>query len=230
MIALSRDSAISKGCWAGRRLASTKQERQAPTRTLRSHLRQRFAAMDFDALAERRRRRRNSAPACIASYCTTCHGSDARGARGYPNLTDGDWIWGNSEDAASPASIAKGRNAVMPQLAPALGGDEGVINMVNYVRSLAPEWSSGRRGGGYGDAADVCRALQRLSQCRRHWQPVAGRPDLTDDIWLYGGSERRCARDDRQAGRNGIMPPHGELSWARPHEDSRRLYTEPVRR
>ncbi|MDH3532876.1 MAG: c-type cytochrome, partial [Gammaproteobacteria bacterium] len=95
----------------------------------------RFAEMEFSALAANEDARRLGA-SLYASYCTTCHGSDARGAPGYPNLTDDDWIWGNSE-AQLITSIADGRNAVMPALAASLGGDAGVDNMVRYVRSLS---------------------------------------------------------------------------------------------
>ena len=70
------------------------------------------------------------------STCAQCHGSDARGAKGFPNLADDDWLYGGSQDAIV-ASITNGRNGVMPAQAAALGGEAGVKEVVAYVRSLS---------------------------------------------------------------------------------------------
>jgi len=94
-----------------------------------------FAAMDFEELSKHPEANKLGA-SLYASYCTTCHGSDARGATGFPNLTDNDWQWGNAE-AQIIASIAAGRNAVMTPWAQVLGSDEAVNNMVRYVQSLS---------------------------------------------------------------------------------------------
>ena len=94
-----------------------------------------FAAMDFEALAQDEDAIQLG-KSLYASYCTTCHGSDARGATGYPNLTDGDWLWGSTEDQIV-SSIYNGRNAVMTPWAQVLGSDEAVDNMVHYVQSLS---------------------------------------------------------------------------------------------
>ncbi|MGI9236576.1 MAG: cbb3-type cytochrome c oxidase N-terminal domain-containing protein, partial [Woeseiaceae bacterium] len=96
---------------------------------------EKFAAMGFEELSMNADANKLG-KSLYASYCTTCHGSDARGATGYPNLTDDDWLWGDSE-AALTATLSNGRNAVMPVLAPALGGDKGIDNMVRYVQSLS---------------------------------------------------------------------------------------------
>ena len=84
-----------------------------------------LAAIDFEELATNPDALKLGA-SLYASYCTTCHGSDARGAPGYPNLTDGSWIWGDSE-AQMTTSISAGRVAVMPVLVGALGGDGGAV-------------------------------------------------------------------------------------------------------
>ena len=166
----------------------------------------RFADMEFTALAADPDARKLGA-SLYASYCTTCHGSDARGAPGYPNLTDDAWIWGNSEEQLT-ASISKGRNAIMPQLGAALGGEQGLDNMVNYVRSLS----------GLAEADDAAQAMQPMfvalcSACHNadgSGNELLGGPDLTDDVWLYGDTEDDV-RDTIVNGRNGIMPPHGDL-------------------
>jgi len=167
---------------------------------------EKFAAMEFAALAQNADANQLG-KSLYASYCTTCHGSDARGATGYPNLTDNDWLWGNSE-AALTATLKNGRSGVMPVLAPALGGDQGVDNMVKYVRSLS----------GIADVdADAMSAkpmfIALCSVCHTAegtGNPIFGAPNLTDDIWLYGASED-AIRTTIVQGRNGLMPAHGEL-------------------
>ncbi|MDH5616997.1 MAG: c-type cytochrome, partial [Gammaproteobacteria bacterium] len=96
---------------------------------------EKFAAMDFVELSKNAEAQALG-KSLFASYCTTCHGSDARGAPGYPNLTDNDWLWGNAE-AELMTTILNGRMAAMPVLAPALGGEAGIDNMAKYVKSLS---------------------------------------------------------------------------------------------
>lgn len=167
---------------------------------------ERFAGMDFEVLATDADARKLGA-SLYASYCTTCHGSDARGATGYPNLVDGDWIWGNSEKAITQ-TLMQGRNNVMPALAGALGGDTGVDNMVTYVRSL-----SGLVEADAGAMSMQPMFMALCSACHGAdggGNQAIGAPNLSDDIWLYGSSV-----DDVRItivnGRNGVMPAHGEL-------------------
>ena len=167
---------------------------------------EKFAAMDFEALSKNAEANQLG-KSLYASYCTTCHGSDARGATGYPNLTDDDWLWGNSE-AALTATLKNGRNGVMPILAPALGGEQGINNMVTYVRSLS--------GLAEPDAAAMSAKPMFLALCSAchtaegTGNPIFGAPNLTDDIWLYGSS-KEAVRTTIVQGRNGMMPAHGEL-------------------
>ena len=166
---------------------------------------EKFAAMEFVELSQN-----DEAQALgrslFASYCTTCHGSDARGAPGYPNLTDNDWLWGNAE-AELIATIGNGRQAAMPVLTPALGGDEGIDNMVKYVKSL----SGGEADAGAMSAQPMFVAL--CSVCHDvdgTGNKIFGAPNLTDDTWLYGSSAE-TVRETIVSGRNGQMPPHGDL-------------------
>jgi len=166
----------------------------------------RFADMDFatltlDADAHK------LGKSLFASYCTTCHGSDARGATGYPNLTDDDWKWGNSE-AAIISTITRGRNGIMPALSAALDSQTGIDNMVSYVESL-----SGRAPA---DAAAMSAQAMFIALCSAchmpdgSGNPALGAPKLTDDIWLYGSSSEDI-RTTLVEGRSGSMPAHGEL-------------------
>ncbi len=165
-----------------------------------------FAAMPWDELVADPEAQQLGA-SLYASYCTTCHGSDARGATGFPNLADDAWIWGDTE-AQIVTSILNGRVAVMPVLTPALGGEEGVGNMVNYVRSLS----------GLVEADADALAMQPMftalcSACHGvngEGNPLLGAPNLTDDAWTYGSSEE-AVEYTLVHGRNGVMPAHGEL-------------------
>ena len=142
----------------------------------------------------------------FASYCTTCHGSDARGAKGFPNLRDGAWLWGG-EGERIKESIMVGRTGVMPAWGAPLG-DDGVKNVTEYVLSLS--------GGDHdGDAAaagkekfdQLCIACHLPTGAGN---PALGAPNLTDDIWLYGGS-REDIVETIANGRNGQMPAHQEF-------------------
>ena len=168
-----------------------------------------FAAMDFDALQQNDDAMALGA-SLFASYCTTCHGSDARGAKGYPNLTDDAWMWGDTE-ADIVASISNGRRAAMPVLAAALGGEDGINNMVSYVRSLS----------GLTEADANAMSAQPMfvalcSACHNadgSGNKLFGAPNLADDVWLYGSSQRDVYQTVTE-GRNGVMPAHGDLLGA----------------
>jgi cytochrome c oxidase cbb3-type subunit 3 len=166
----------------------------------------RFAEMDFAVLAAEPDAQKLGA-SLYASYCTTCHGSDARGAPGYPNLADDKWLWGNSEQQLT-TSIASGRTAIMPALGASLGGDENVDNMVSYVRSLSglvePDEATRSAQPMFATVCSVCHGTGGTGN------QMLGAPDLTDDVWLYGNGPEDV-RATIMNGRNGIMPPHGDL-------------------
>jgi len=141
------------------------------------------------------------------NYCTTCHGSDARGARGYPNLRDGDWLWGGTPDDIK-TTILNGRQAAMPSWEAALGGTRGVDEVTQYVLSL-----SGRAT--INELADEGKKKFEIFCVACHGadgkgNTALGVPNLTDDTWLYGGSLTRIAESIAK-GRNGVMPAQGEF-------------------
>ncbi|MGB3429473.1 MAG: cytochrome-c oxidase, cbb3-type subunit III, partial [Burkholderiaceae bacterium] len=116
--------------------------------------------------------------------CAQCHGSDARGGRGFPNLADNDWLYGGTPEAIE-TSIASGRNGVMPPMAAAVGDKEAVVDVANYVLSLS---------GSPHDAARAARGKEKFAACAACHGPEAkgnqalGSPNLTDKTWLYGGT------------------------------------------
>ena len=143
----------------------------------------------------------------FVNYCATCHGSDARGARGFPNLRDNDWLYGGSPEAIE-ITLLNGRSGVMPAWKDALGGDAGVADMTEYVFSL-----SGRDV----DEAAVARAAEKYQMlcvaCHGAdgtGNQALGAPNLTDNIWLYGGS-KKVVMESLAMGRNGVMPPHRDF-------------------
>jgi cytochrome c oxidase cbb3-type subunit III len=145
--------------------------------------------------------------AVFANHCATCHGSDARGARGFPNLTDRSWNWGGDADSIL-ASVSHGRQAVMPPLAPALGSEQAVTETAVYVQSL-----SGKRVDASLAAAGKQRFVMLCSGCHGvdgTGNMAMGAPDLTDDNWLYGG-DFASIREAIVNGRNGQMPAHEPL-------------------
>jgi len=143
----------------------------------------------------------------FANNCATCHGSDGRGGSGFPNLTDHDWLYGG-DPATIELSILNGRSGLMPAFAPAVGGEDGIRQVVAYVRSLS---------GKPGDAALIEAGHQKYMQIcvachgmEGKGLPAMGAPNLTDDVWLYGGSEAAIA-EGLYKGRNGKMPAHRDI-------------------
>src|SRR5262245_25283474 len=115
--------------------------------------------------------------------CAACHGSDARGARGYPNLADSDWLWGGSDEQIYE-TIANGRHGVMPPWQAALG-DDGVNEVAAYVVSL-----SGTKAPADWVTAGKPRYDTMCIGCHgpdARGNPALGAPDLTDRTWLHGG-------------------------------------------
>ena len=138
--------------------------------------------------------------------CAQCHASDAAGSRGFPNLTDTDWLYGG-DPATIKATITEGRNGIMPPFGPALG-EQGTKDVAHYVMSLS------------GMAADSIRVergkplfAQTCAAChgaQGKGNPQLGAPNLSDKTWLYGAGETTIIETITR-GRNNQMPAHKEL-------------------
>ncbi len=138
------------------------------------------------------------------NYCTVCHGSDARGTRGYPNLRDDDWLYGGTPEKIEE-SILKGRNAVgMMAWKDHLGGDAGVNEVAQYVLSLAGREADAAAAEAGKAKYAVCMACHGMDG---KGNPMLGAPNLTDDIWLYGG-DLETIKESIAKGRAGVMPAH----------------------
>lgn len=140
------------------------------------------------------------------NYCATCHGSDAQGTTGFPNLADNDWLWGG-DPASIKTSILQGRTGAMPAWQAALG-DQGVDEVAEYVLSL-----SGRAQDEAKAEAGKARFEMMCVACHGadgKGMTALGAPNLTDNTWLYGGSPGKI-RESIALGRNGRMPAHKDF-------------------
>jgi cytochrome c oxidase cbb3-type subunit 3 len=142
----------------------------------------------------------------FANNCATCHGSDARGARGFPNLTDADWQWGGEPDTVL-ATVLNGRQAAMPPFGTVLDND-GLKATAAYVQSLSGlpvDPAMAAAGSAHFQALCVaCHGAEGRGN------PLLGAPNLTDTTWLYGGSGATIVETIAN-GRSGQMPAHAEL-------------------
>ncbi|HLV27490.1 MAG TPA: cytochrome-c oxidase, cbb3-type subunit III [Burkholderiaceae bacterium] len=160
----------------------------------------RYQEMSFEEIA-RDASAREIGQRLFLNNCAQCHGSDARGAASFPNLTDNDWLWGGSPEQITH-TITEGRHGMMPpwsaQIKPAEASD-----IAQYVRSLS------------GLAHDPLRIVPG----KRHFDTFCvachgadgkgnqamGAPNLTDNVWLYGSSEASIVQTILN-GRENIMP------------------------
>jgi cytochrome c oxidase cbb3-type subunit 3 len=117
--------------------------------------------------------------------CSQCHGSDAKGSKGFPNLTDNDWIGGGTPEIIKTA-ITKGRTGNMPPMAAAVGTSEDVSNLANYVMSLSKGPHDSVKAALGKPKFAVCAACHGMDG---KGNAALGAPNLTDDIWLHGYGE-----------------------------------------
>lgn len=173
---------------------------------------ERYAQMDVQALA--------AEPRALAigeklflNNCAQCHASDGGGSRGFPNLTDRDWLWGGTPEAIR-TTIAEGRTGVMPPFGPALGG-QGAKDLAHHVMSLSGlAHDSIRAARGKPLFAQNCVACHGAEG---KGNPMLGAPDLTDRTWLYSAAEPVII-ETITGGRTNQMPAHKDLlSEARIH-------------
>ena len=135
------------------------------------------------------------------TYCAQCHGSDARGNKGYPNLTDNDWLYGGDPEVIK-TTILKGRNGVMPPMGTVVGTDKDIDNVAHYVLSLSGSSSDPIKASFGKEKYAACAACHGAEGKGNH---AVGAPNLTDKTWLYGGSVATLSETIR-GGRNNVMP------------------------
>jgi cytochrome c oxidase cbb3-type subunit 3 len=135
--------------------------------------------------------------------CAQCHGSDAQGGKGYPNLADNDWLYGGDPKAIKH-TINEGRHGVMPSMAAAVGSPEDVRNLANYVMSLSNSAH---------DPIKASLGKSKFASCAAchggdgKGNQALGAPNLTDKTWLYGGGVD-AVMEAINKGRENQMPAH----------------------
>ncbi|WP_411879775.1 cytochrome-c oxidase, cbb3-type subunit III [Polaromonas sp. YR568] len=145
--------------------------------------------------------------------CAQCHGSDARGSKGFPNLADKDWLHGGSPEKIKE-TLTGGRKAQMPPMAAAVGTPDDVRNVAQYVLSLS---------GGPHDSVRAQLGKSKFTACAAchgvdgKGNTTIGAPNLADDIWLHGWGEQAIV-DIVNKGKTNEMPAQGgKLTEAQIH-------------
>jgi cytochrome c oxidase cbb3-type subunit III len=196
------------GSWRGTlgwsQVGQLREEQQAAEQQF-GPLYRKFAALDVAALSKN--------PEALAigqklflNNCAQCHASDGAGSRGFPNLTDRDWLWGGDEKTIK-ATIAEGRTGVMPPFGPALGA-EGAKNVAHYVRSFSGLTTDSLRVAFgrelYQQNCVACHGAEGKGNA------ALGAPNLADKTWLHGSAEP-VVIETISRGRTNHMPAHKAL-------------------
>ena len=196
------------GSWKGTlgwsQLGQLKDEQQAAERQF-GPLYAKFAATEVAALAKN--------PEALAigqklflNNCAQCHASDGAGSRGFPNLTDRDWLWGGDAKTVK-ATIAEGRTGVMPPFGGALNAEQ-VKNLAHYVRSFSGLTTDSLRVAFgrelYQQNCIACHGAEGKGNA------ALGAPNLADRVWLHGSAEQTVIETIAK-GRTSHMPAHNTL-------------------
>ncbi len=140
--------------------------------------------------------------------CAQCHGSDARGSRSFPNLSDNDWLWGGDHDVIK-ATLTDGRMGVMPPMAAAVGSAEDVRNVAHYVMSLSKTPHDSVRAVQGAPKFAACAACHGADGKGNN---AMGAPNLTDDVWLHGWGEEAIIRAVNGGFTNQMPAQAGKLT------------------
>jgi cytochrome c oxidase cbb3-type subunit 3 len=142
------------------------------------------------------------------TYCAQCHGGDAGGATSFPNLKDGDWLWGGTPEKIKETIVAGRMGIMTPKgVKPDMNADQ-IKDVVHYVRSLSGLTSDSTRAQRGADLyPQACAACH---QADGKGLQAAGYPNLTDKVWLHGSSEAKQIEIVTK-GMTNQMPAFGEF-------------------
>ena len=164
-----------------------------------------YLKMDLPALAANKEAL-ETGKRLYLTYCMQCHGADAHGSKGFPNLADNDWQWGG-EPAQIVETISNGRVGVMPPHAQL--GAETIKDLANFVRSLSGLPNDSVRAAKGKEAFTSAGCIGCHGPEGKGTQAV-GAPNLTDKVWLYGSSENTITETITN-GRQNKMPAWKEF-------------------
>ncbi len=145
--------------------------------------------------------------------CAQCHGSDARGSKGFPNLADGDWLHGGTPDKIKE-TLTKGRTGNMPPMAAAVGSPDDVKNVANYVLSLSGSPHDSLRASLGKAKFGACAACHGMDG---KGNQALGAPNLTDGVWLHGWGENAIMSIITTGKVNQMPAQEGKLTEAQIH-------------
>ena len=137
--------------------------------------------------------------------CAQCHGSDAHGSKGFPNLTDNDWLHGGSPEKIHE-TLVLGRMGNMPPMAAAVGTPDEVRNLANYVLSLSGSPHDSLRASLGKPKFVACAACHGMDA---NGNSALGAPNLTDDVWLHGWGEAAIVNIVNN-GKVNVMPAQAD--------------------
>ncbi len=194
------------GTYAGKlgwtQVKQYEQEMETANKTI-APLYEKFAAMPVEELATNPEAKAIG-ERIFMNNCAQCHGSDAHGSRGFPNLTDNDWIHGGSPEKISE-TLTNGRVGMMPPMAAAVGTEDDVKNVANYVLSLSNSDHDATRAAAGKEKFGVCAACHGAEGTGN---PAIGAPNLADNIWLHGAGEEAIIKRINE-GKVNQMPAQG---------------------
>jgi cytochrome c oxidase cbb3-type subunit 3 len=186
--------------WSSR---SQYQAEEAKARAATAPLYQHYAGLSAQQLAHD--------PAAMAigqrlfmNTCAACHGSDAKGSKGFPNLTDSDWLGGDGSPEYIEQTITNGRQGVMPPMIGAIGNEQDAHNVANYVLSLSGSPHNALAAELGRQKFGACAACHGADGKGNH---AIGAPNLTDKVWLHGWGEEAIV-DHIMKGITNTMPAH----------------------
>ncbi len=188
------------------------QEEQEQAATAMAPVYAKFAAMPAPELA-RQPRAMAIGERLFINHCAACHGSDAKGSKGFPNLTDTDWLYGGSPEKIVE-SITHGRQGMMPPMAAAVGSAADVSNLANYVLSLSGSAHNSIAAAAGRAKFALCAACHGADG---RGNQALGAPNLADKIWLHGWGEELIVAMVNN-GKTNVMPAQeGRLTAAQIH-------------
>ena len=194
------------GTYAGKlgwtQVKQYEQEMEAANKTI-APLYAKFAAMPVEELAVNPEAKAIG-ERMFMNNCAQCHGSDAHGSRGFPNLTDKDWIHGGSPEKIAE-TLTNGRVGMMPPMAAAVGTEDDVKNVANYVLSLSNSDHDATRAAAGKEKFAVCAACHGADGAGNQ---SIGAPNLADNIWLHGAGEEAIIKRINE-GKVNQMPAQG---------------------
>ncbi len=142
--------------------------------------------------------------------CAQCHGSDAQGSKGFPNLTDSDWLHGGATEKIKE-TLVKGRIGNMPPMAAAVGTPEDVRNVAHYVLQMSNSPHDSIRAGLGKSKFGACAACHGIDG---KGNQALGAPNLTDNVWLHGWGEPAIVAIVNNGKVNQMPAQEGKLTEA----------------